>query len=123
MNISNAIINGSNNPTNPLYYNQDGINRLQDVSVATIQTAITDGMATGTVVRTGLDQITFNDELDADAFAGENVVNAIPFLTYTTANPNDYAIGKYAGFTAIYIPARGFTQIIFNVNVTDFLTQ
>jgi len=123
LNIANAIINGSNNPINPLYYNQDGINRLQDVSVATIQTAITDGMATGSVVRVGLDSATFLSQLDSGAFTGENVVNAIPFITYTTANPSDYAIGKYAGLSAVYIPARGFKQIIFNVNVTDFLTQ
>ncbi len=123
LNVSNAIINGSNNPINPLYYNQDGINRLQDVAVATIQTAITDGMATGSVVRVGLDSSTFLSQLDSGAFTGENVVNAIPFITYTTANPNDYPIGKYSGLSAVYIPARGFKQIIFNVNVTDFLTQ
>ena len=31
LNLSNAIINGSNNPLAPLYYNQDGINVLQTV--------------------------------------------------------------------------------------------
>lgn len=123
LNLSNAIINGSNDPINPLYYNQDGINRLQDVAVATIETAITDGMAIGNVARTGLDSTTFQQQLEAGTFVGENVVNAIPFITYTTANPSDYGIGKYAGFAAVYIPARGFTQIIFNVNVTDLLTQ
>lgn len=123
LNLSNAIINGSNNPTNPLYYNQDGINRLQDVAVATIQTSITDGMATGTVARTGLDSTTFQEQLDAGTFTGENVVNAIPFITYVTANPSDYGLGKYAGLSAVYIYARGFVQIIFNVNVTDLLTQ
>lgn len=123
LNISNAIINGSNNPTNPLYYNQNGINRLQDVSVATIQTAITDGMAIGSVVRTSLNPDDFLAALDSGIFAGEDVVNAVPFLDYTLENPDDYKIGKYAGFTAIYIPSRGFEQIIFNVNVTDFLTQ
>ena len=123
LNVSNAVINGSNNPINPLYYNQDGINRLQDVAVATIQTAITDGMATGGVVRTQLDPTTFGNQTDAGTFTGNNVVNAIPFLTYLTANPNDYKTGLYAGFAVIYIPARGFEAIIFNVNVTDFLSQ
>ncbi len=123
LNISNAIINGSNNPINPLYYTQDGINRLQDVSVATIQTAITDGMAIGSVARTGLDATTFQQQVDAGTFIGQDVVNAIPFLTYTTANPTNYQSGIYNGLSAYYIPARGFKAITFNVNVTDFLTQ
>ena len=123
LNIANAVINGSNNPTNPLYYNQQGINVLQDVAVATVQTAITDGMANGPVVRSSLDPTDFLVALDAGTFTGDNVVNAVPFLPYTLENPNDYAIGKYSGFTAVYIPSRGFKAIIFNVNVTDFLTQ
>lgn len=123
LNLANAIINGSNNPVNPLYYNQAGINRLATVAAATIQTAITDGLAIGDVALTELDPATFLQQLDNGNFAGENVVNAIPFLAYTLANPSDYGIGKYAGLSAVYIPSRGFVQIIFNLNVTDFLSQ
>lgn len=100
--ISNAIINGSNNPQNPLYYNQDGINRLQAVA----QQVMSNGVSFGLV------------------FAGLTTptVTAIPFATYVVANPSDYPIGKYAGLAVIYTPARGFIQIIFNVQVTSFPT-
>jgi len=95
--ISNAIINGSNNPINPLYYNQAGINTLQKVSQGTMNSGIAFGLVLGPVV-----------------------VQAVPFTTYVTNNPSDYAIGKYAGLSVTYTPARGFTQIVFNVNVSSF---
>jgi len=95
--ISNAIINGSNNPINPLYYNQAGINTLQKVSQGTMNSGIAFGLVLGPVT-----------------------VQAVPFTTYVTDNPSDYAIGKYAGLSVTYTPARGFTQIIFNVNVSSF---
>lgn len=123
LNIANAIINGSNNPINPLYYNQDGINRLQDISVATIQTAISDGMATGTATRATLNPTTFAQQISAGAYNDQDVVNAVPFITYLTLNPSDYQKGNYAGLSALYIPARGFTSIIFNINVTNFIVQ
>lgn len=119
--LANAIINGSNNPLNPLYYNQDGINRLQDTVVQTIQTAITDGMAIGGISRTALTPSDFIAQMNAGAFAGNNVVNAIGFTDYTAENPSDYGIGKYAGLSAIYIPSRGFEAIIFNILVTQNL--
>lgn len=123
LNLANEIINGSNTPINPLYYNQAGINRLQTVAGNTIQQAITDGLANGGLALTELDPTTFITQLDNGAFAGENVVNAVPFLTYTLANPSDSGIGKYAGLSAVYIPQRGFITIIFNLLVTDFLSQ
>jgi hypothetical protein len=95
--ISNAIINGSNNPINPLYFNQAGINTLQKVSQGTMNSGIAFGLVLGPVT-----------------------VNAVPFTTYVLDNPSDYAIGKYAGLSVTYTPARGFTQIIFNVNVSSF---
>jgi hypothetical protein len=95
--ISNAIINGSNNPINPLYYNQAGINTLQKVSQGVMNSGIAFGLVLGPVT-----------------------VDAVPFTTYVTNNPSDYAIGKYAGLSVTYTPARGFTQIIFNVNVSSF---
>jgi len=95
--ISNAIINGSNNPINPLYYNQAGINRLQKVSQGVMNSGIAYGLVLAPVT-----------------------VQAVPFTTYVTDNPSDYAIGKYAGLSVTYTPARGFIQIIFNVNVSSF---
>lgn len=121
--ISNAIINGSNNPLNPLYYNQFGINTLQDVIVANAQNGITFGLGNGTVTQTALDGPTFITNLDNGDYPDQIVVNAVPALTYAAENPGDYKIGRYAGFTMVWIPQRGFTQIVFNILVTQFLTQ
>lgn len=121
--IANEVINGSNNPINPLWYSQPGIDRLQDRAVGVVKQAITNGLATGTVTRTALDPISFAQALDNGDFDGQNVINAVPFATYLAANPNDYKTGTYAGLTVVYIPARGFKQIVFGILVTDFLTQ
>jgi hypothetical protein len=121
--ISNAIITGSNNPLNPLYYNQNGVNVLQDVVVLTVQNAITYGLANGTVGRATLDGPGFTQALDSGAYVDQDVVNAVPFITYVTENPDAYRAGVYGGLSLVYIPQRGFTQIIFDINVTQFLTQ
>jgi hypothetical protein len=121
--ISNAIINGSNNPQNPLYYDQNGINRLQDVVTQTVGSAISFGLATGTVARASLDGPTFTENLDNDEYEDQDVVNAVPFITYTTENPAAYALGSYGGLSVVYIPNRGFKQIIFNIDVTSFISQ
>ena len=121
LNIANAIINGSNNPINPLYYNQSGINRLQQVAASTGGSAITFGLALGTVKLAELDGPEFGDNLNAGVYAGNLVVNAVPFVPYARANPSDYRIGLYSGLSMVYTPLRGFEQIIFNINVTDFV--
>jgi hypothetical protein len=97
LDLSNEVINGSNNPINPLYFNQPGINRLQARGQGTMTRGVTYGMVLGPVT-----------------------VNAIPFGAYTLANPSDYKIGKYGGLSVTFTPSRGFTAITFNVNVTDF---
>ncbi|HDL7800441.1 TPA: hypothetical protein PXP53_003440 [Yersinia enterocolitica] len=95
MQLANTVINGSNNPINPLYYNQDGIDRLQQVAQGVFNTGVSYGLVNG-----------------------QPVVNAVPFRTYIKNNPNDYGIGRYAGLSAVYTPMRGFVEIIFNINVT-----
>ena len=95
MMLANAVINGSNNPINPLYYNQDGIDRLQQVAQGVFNTGVSYGLVNG-----------------------QTPVSAIPFKTYVKNNPNDYGIGRYAGLSATYTPMRGFVEIIFNINVT-----
>ena len=120
LNISNTIINGSNNPINPLYYDQNGINRLQDTVVATMNSAVTVGLAPGSVIRTTLTGPALDAALDGGTFSDQIVVNAVPFIPYLQTNPSDYKTGTYAGLSVIYIPSRGFIQILFNLNVTDF---
>jgi hypothetical protein len=120
LDISAAIINGSNDPINPLYYNQDGINRLSAVAANTGSNAIAYGMALGTVKQVALDPQTFVNNINAGLYAGMLVVNAVPFPTYTAANPSHYKIGEYDGLSMVYTPLRGFEHIIFNIHVTDF---
>lgn len=120
--LSNTIINGSNNPVNPLYYDQNGINRLQAALAQMMQNAITFGLATGTIAQVELDSPTLNQNIDNQVYTDMAIINAVPFVTYATANPGDYKTGTYKGLSIIYIPARGFTAIVINLVVSDFIT-
>ena len=86
--LANAIINGSNNPTNPLYYNQAGINTLQKVAQATTN----NGIAFGLILSPAS-------------------VQATSFTTYVAQHPSDYATGTYNGLSLTFVPLRGFTSI------------
>lgn len=120
--LANEIINGSNIPTNPLYYDQNGINRLQARLAQMMSNEITYGLAVGSVLQTELGAPDFQSALNAESFSAQAVVNAEPFVIYSTENPSDYKIGRYAGLTVVYIPSRGFEQILLNIVVSDFIT-
>lgn len=94
--LANAVINGSNNPQAPLYYNQQGINRLQKVAQQTMNNAISFGLANSPVT-----------------------VGAVPFAVYVAAQPSDYPKGIYNGISITYTPARGFLNITVNVTVDE----
>jgi hypothetical protein len=94
--LAAEVINGSNNPQNPLYYNQAGINRLQTVAQSTVNNGISFGL-----------------------ILSPATVNATDFVTYTTENPGDYAIGKYAGLSCTFVPARGFSSITINLTASN----
>jgi len=119
--IANAILNGSNNPANPLYYNQDGINRLQAVATSTMNSGVAFGLVLGVPTQTALVPNDLNAAIAAGAFTGITDVNAVPFIPYSQLNPGDYKLGKYAGLTIVYVPARGFKAIVFNVLVSQFV--
>jgi hypothetical protein len=102
LDLANEVINGSNNAINPLYYNQVGINRLQNRAQATANRGVSFGMLLST--------------------ATTPVVEAIDFATYTTNNPADYPLGEYGGLSLTAVPARGFTAINFALNVSDLVT-
>jgi hypothetical protein len=123
INVANAVINGSNNPINPLYYNQAGINALQAVIASTMNTGISFGLVNGTVVQTALDGPTLDANIDAGLYVGMTVVNAVPFITYSEENPGDYKIGRYAGFSIIYVPQLGFSHIVVDVLVEELIAQ
>jgi hypothetical protein len=118
--ISNAVINGSNNPLSPLYYNQNGIDRLQQVVVQVGNLAISSGLALGQVIQVELDPNTFATNVGLGLYAGNFVVNAVPFQTYVALNPSDYANQLYGGLQVAYTPQYGFETIVFNLNVTQF---
>ncbi len=120
LNVANAVINGSNSPLNPLYYNQDGINRLQAVAASTIAQGVAYGLVVGQPTQVQLDGSVFVAALNAGNYAGLSPVNAVPFLTYTQENPSAYAAGSYGGFSIAYVPARGFKTITFNVLASFF---
>ena len=82
----------SNTPTNPLYYNQAGINVLQKVAQSTVNNGISFGL-----------------------ILPPAPVQAVPFAQYVEQNPGDYAIGKYAGLSLTFTPARGFNAIVVNL--------
>ena len=94
--LSAAVINGSNRPTNPLYYNQAGINQLQKTSQAVMISAVAFGLVLAPVT-----------------------VTAVPFNTYVAQNPGDYATGTYAGLACTFTPARGFSAITINLTATN----
>lgn len=119
LNLSNEVINGSNNPAAPLYYNQQGINRLQSRTVATMQQAVSYGLALGNIITTQLTQAEFAAAFARGDFAGNIAVNAVPFESYTELNPSDYADGEYGGISIVYTPLQGFEQIIVNINATQ----
>lgn len=123
LNMSNAVINGSNNPTNPLYNNQAGITAIEGVGARTMGSAITFGLALGSVIQTAMDGPTFANALDAGTFAGKVVINAVPFTAYYAANPGQYKLGQYDGYSVTYAPLRGFDHITVNLVVTDFVAQ
>lgn len=120
--LANAIINGSNNPVNPLYYDQPGINRLRAVLAGTMSRGVSYGLVLGNVVQTNLDGDALDAALDAGTYDDITVVNSVPFLDYVEENPDDYPAGIYDGLATVYTPQRGFTSITFNVQVTDFVS-
>ena len=122
LNLSNEVINGSNNPLAPLYYDQNGINRLQNRAVATGNQAITNGLALGNVIATTLPALQFAANYEAGVYAGQLAINAEPFSVYTTENPSAYATGTYGGLACVYTPLRGFKQILFYLNLTNLLS-
>ena len=119
LNVANEVINGSNSNIAPLYYDQNGIDRLQNREVATMRTEAGYGLALGNVTVTKLDPNTFRDNFEAGLYAGQVVVNAVPFQLYVTENPDDYPIGTYNGLQVVYTPNRGFKQILINVLVAN----
>lgn len=122
LDLANAIINGTNNPLAPLYYDQPGINQLEAVLAATMKTGGGYGMVNGVVVQTQLDSDDLSAAINSGTYEGQCNVNAVPFLAYSEQNPSDYGIGEYDGLSTLFIPARGFVHVLVSVVATDIVT-
>lgn len=122
LNLSNAIINGSNNPLAPLYYDQFGINYLQSVLASTMRQMQSYGLVNGAITQTQLDGPILGLAIQNGQFANQCDINAVPFVLYTAENPSDYGNGEYDGLSVLYIPSRGFIHILVNVLATDITT-
>jgi hypothetical protein len=122
LDLSNAIINGSNNPLAPLYYDQPGINFLQTTLVGTMQSGVTFGMVNGNIVATQYTSPQNAQAIQLGTYAGMCNVNAVPFMAYSEAEPTHYGIGEYDGLSVLFIPARGFVHIKVTVIATDLVT-
>ena len=120
--LANEVINGSANSVNPLYYNQQGIDRLQNRAAAIARQGIGYGLGNGQVLLTKLPASQFLANYNAGLYAGKIVINAEPFSVYVAANPADYGLGKYAGISAIWIPQLPFLNIVFDLNATTLIT-
>ncbi len=92
--LAAAIINASN-ALRPVVYNQNGINALQAVAQQVANSSISFGLSLSVVV------------------------TAVPFTTYTTDNPSNYAAGIYGGLAATVTPQLGFETITFNIDATQ----
>ncbi|EDD5420613.1 hypothetical protein SM663_002723 [Salmonella enterica] len=121
LNLANEVINGSNTTVNPLYYDQKGIERLQRRGLKTLRSGVSYGLILGQVIDTQLIQADFNEAYEKGTYAGNAVINAVPFDNYTSLNPSAYDEGDYGGLSAVITPKRGFESITFNLNVTNFV--
>ena len=119
--LANEVINGSATSLNPLYYNQQGINRLQTRAAQVANQGVSAGLGNGQVISTNLPIATFLANYNAGAYKGQIVINAEPFLTYTSENPSDYKIGKYSGLSCVWIPQLPFLNVLFNLQATTLI--
>jgi hypothetical protein len=117
--ISNEIINGSNDPQAPLYYDQPGINRLQSRAVKTANNIVAVGLAIGPVFQYQMTNAAFTAFLGSGQAPIGFLINAVPFASWVALNPNTYNIGQYGGLAADYTPQRGFSNIVFNIGVVQ----
>jgi hypothetical protein len=119
-NMIAALIDGANNPQNPLDYDQPGVNTLQQSAVSTMSTGIGAGLVLNPIKQTTLSAAALQSAIDAGTYAANTLVNADPFASYATENPNDYQSGTYNGISVDYTPLRGFENITVNVTVSNF---
>lgn len=118
---ANVVINGSNNTINPLWYSQNGINRLQDAQYKLLKNMGAYALTQAAPARATLDQQTFIDALDAGTYDNQNVVNAVPFADYIAANKTQYEENTYGGITIAFWAPQLFKHLIVNVLISNYI--
>jgi len=118
--LTNAVINGSNDPLAPLYYDQAGINTLQSVEEGVCATGVSYGLLLGNPILVETDPTTFANNVTNGVYAGNIAINAVPFTTYVLLNPSNYQARKYGGLQVAFSPQLGFEQVIINLNAVQF---
>ena len=121
LDVSNRIINGSNDPLSPLYYDQTGIDALHSTLATTMQNASNFGMVVGTIMMSQLTGDQLQQAIDNGTYAGQCNVNAVPFLPYAQSKPSDYKIGEYDGLSTLFIPRRGFIHVLINIVASELV--
>ena len=122
LDITNAIINGSNDDLAPLYYDQHGIDTLHSRLAATMAGERAFGMVVGAILMSTLTGDALQNDIDNGAYAGACNVNAVPFMQYSASNPGHYKIGEYDGLSTLFIPKRGFIHVLVTVEASQLVT-
>lgn len=102
--ITQYMMNSAN-ANRPLQYNQQGIDKLNSNIVGTLKLA----QSYGLINQFGIGE---NNE-----FSATNIINSIPFATYISNNPTNYANGIYDGFSFSVQIGRYFKQIVLNITI------
>ena len=118
--VANATIGGSNQPQNPLEYDQAGVTTLQSRCVQVANLAIASGLALGPVFTYELDAQTFSSNSGLGLYRGQFAINAVPLSSYKVLNPMDYSQQIYGGLQIDFTPQYGFIQILVALNASQF---
>ena len=125
--VAKAIMDGSQTNTDqPLFYDQPGINRLQDVLATQMGVLQSASVLYGNVVKTtfsygDLQTVISQIQAENSPYLGMTVVNAEPQASYSVRNPEDYGSGVYNGLTTIFVPQQAFSRIVVNNYVANFI--
>lgn len=120
LDVTAYLISGAQPGPNPVNFNQAGINGGQGVLTATMAKGLSFGLVLNPIKQLTLTADDYAAALDAGTYDGYTLVNADPFASYVTENPDDYKAGAYNGYSIDYVPLRGFESITINLTVSDF---
>jgi len=120
--IAALVINGSKIGTlAPLWYNQEGIDRLQAVVLGVGNIGVSARLFAGATELHERATYDFLADVANGVYAGNVAINAEPLQLYKANNPTHYQQQLYAGLSMSLTPLHGFYTIVFNLNVVNFI--